>query len=78
MDIAIEKSLQQYKTHIIDSVLFVESIISFLSSQRDDTTYFVNAIKNIKLALKDLREESDDYKFKVDYIIKKTNIELDI
>jgi hypothetical protein len=58
-------------------VSFVKSIISFLSSHRDDTKYFVNAIKNIKLALKDLREVNDDYKYKVDRIIKETKIELD-
>jgi hypothetical protein len=71
-------SVEVYKNYIKSSMSFVVSIISFVSSKRDDTTDFVNAIKNIKLALKDLREENDDYKFKVDYIIKKTNIKLDI
>jgi hypothetical protein len=74
-------SVEKYKTHIISSESFAESIIYFLSSDIHSINYFidyfVNAIKNIKLALKDLREESDDYRFKIDYIIKKTNIKLD-
>lgn len=70
--------VEDYKTHIISSVSFVKSIMSFLSSKRNDTTYFVEAIKNIKLAFQELREENDDYKFKVDKIIKQTKIKLDI
>jgi hypothetical protein len=74
-------SVEEYKTHIISSVSFAENIMYFLSSYIHNMKYFIdyfaNAIKNIKLALKDLREVSDNYKYKVDYIIKKTNIKLD-
>jgi hypothetical protein len=38
----------------------------------------VDAVKNITLAFQELREENDDYKFKVDKIIKQTKIKLDI
>jgi hypothetical protein len=71
-------TIDQFKTHIISSVSFVKSIMSFLSSKRNDTTYFVDAVKNITLAFQELREENDDYKFKVDKIIKQTKIKLDI
>jgi hypothetical protein len=70
-------SVEEYKNYIKSSESFVEIIISFLSSSISNTSHFANATKNIKLAFKDLREVNDDYKYKVDNIIKKTNIKLD-
>jgi hypothetical protein len=70
-------SVETYKAHIISSVSFVESIIDFLSAEINHTSHFANATKNIKLALKDLREVNNDYKYKVDKIIERTNIKLD-
>lgn len=63
-----------YKKFILKSPSFTKNIISFLTSKRNDTGHFTDAIKNIKLALNELRDENDDYKFKVEKILKETGI----
>lgn len=63
-----------YKKFILESPSFTKNIISFLTSKRNDTNHFTDAIKNIKLALNELKDENDDYKFKVEQIFKETGI----
>ncbi len=66
-----------YKKFILESPSFTKKIISFLSSKRNDTDSFTHAIKNIKLALNELKNENENYRFKVEEIFKKTGIESD-
>lgn len=69
--------VEDYKNNIINSSSFVNAIIDFLSSKRNDKSYFVDAIKNIKKALQELSNENEDYKFKVDKILKETKVQFD-
>jgi hypothetical protein len=69
---------ETYLEYIESSSTFTKSIINFILSKRNDKDHFQNAIKNIKRALKNLQERNKDYKFKVDKIIEKTQIKLDI
>ena len=60
-----------YKEFILKSSSCTKNIISFLFSKRYSESYFREAINNIKIALDELKEENDDYKFKVERIYNK-------
>lgn len=65
-----------YKEYILKSPSFVKNIVSFLLNQ-NKTKHFNEAVENIKKALITLRDEKDDYKFKVDKICNKAQIALE-
>lgn len=66
-----------YKKFILESPSFTKDIVYFLSKHKKDTSNFKEAVESIKKALKSLREENDDYKFKVDEICKKIQLQLE-
>ncbi len=68
---------QVYKDYIEFSPSFTKSIVSFLSSKKYSDSSFSSAIRNIKEALRQLQDENDDNKFKVDKIIQTTGMSLD-
>lgn len=63
-----------YKQFILESASFTQNIIYFLSIRIYDTSHFKEAIENIRIALKDLSNENDDYKLKVEKICEKTGL----
>lgn len=69
--------VELYKQYIIESSSFTKNLIKFVSSHKDDTTHFYTAISNIKEAFISLRQENNDYKFKIDKITKEFGIKLE-
>jgi hypothetical protein len=65
-----------FKQYIIESASFTKNLIKFVNSHKDDTTYFYTAISNIKEAFISLRQENNDYKFKIDKIVKEYDFNL--
>lgn len=63
-------SFDIYKKFILESPSFTKNIISFLLAKKNDTGHFNNAITNIKFALDELKDENEDYAFKVEKIYK--------
>ena len=61
-------SESQYKKCIISNPDFVEIIIKFLKTKKQDNIYFKNAVENILKVLEELKEENESYKFKVEKI----------
>jgi len=67
-----------YKQYIIESASFTENLMKFLKSHAFHPANFYPAVSNIRKALISLREESNDYKFKIDKMIKDFRIELEV
>ena len=67
-----------YKQYIIESASFTENLMKFLKSHAFHSANFYPAVSNIRKALISLREESNDYKFKIDKMIKDFRIELEV
>lgn len=63
-------SSKKYKFFILESSSFSENIISFLFSWCNSDNNFKQAIVNIKEALDELKNENEDYSFKVEKIYK--------
>lgn len=63
-------SSKKYKSFILESSSFSENIISFLFSWCNSDNNFKQAIVNIKEALDELKNENEDYSFKVEKIYK--------
>lgn len=63
-------SSKKYKFFILESSFFSENIISFLFSWCNSDNNFKQAIVNIKEALDELKNENEDYSFKVEKIYK--------
>lgn len=61
-------SSKKYKSFILESSSFSENIISFLFSRYNSDNNFKQAIVNIKEALDELKNENEDYAFKVEKI----------
>ncbi|MDK2061479.1 P-loop NTPase fold protein [Aliarcobacter butzleri] len=61
-------SSKKYKSFILESSSFSENIISFLFSWCNSDNSFKQAIVNIKEALDELKNENEDYAFKVEKI----------
>ncbi len=69
--------VESYKQYIVESASFTKNLIKFVSSHNNDTTHFNTAVNNIKEALASLRKENNDYKFKIDKIVKEFGFELE-
>lgn len=63
-----ELSSEKYKSFILESSDFSENIISFLFSRYNSDNNFKQAIINIEEALNELKNENEDYAFKVEKI----------
>lgn len=63
-------SSKKYKSFILESSSFSENIISFLFSWCNSDNNFKQAIVNIKEAFDELKNENEDYSFKVEKIYK--------
>lgn len=61
--------VEKYKEIILENQSFVIDIEDFIK-KGDEDNYFSQAIKNIKQALQELANENEDYKFKVEKILK--------
>ena len=62
--------VKKYKEIILTNPDFVLDVKDFVKKGEEDK-YFGQAVKNIKKALEELSSQSDDYKFKVERILKK-------
>ena len=61
--------VEKYKEIILENQSFVIDIEDFIK-KGDEDNYFSQAVKNIKKALQELANENEDYKFKVEKILK--------
>ncbi|MCT7492525.1 KAP family NTPase [Aliarcobacter cryaerophilus] len=61
--------VKKYKEIILTNPDFVLDVVDFIKKSEEDK-YFGQAVKNIKKALEELSSQSDDYKFKVERILK--------
>ncbi len=61
--------VKKYKEIILTNPDFVLDVVDFIKKGEEDK-YFGQAVKNIKKALEELSSQSDDYKFKVERILK--------
>ncbi|WP_066161424.1 P-loop NTPase family protein [Aliarcobacter skirrowii] len=61
--------VKKYKEIILTNPEFVLDVVDFIKKSEEDK-YFSQAVKNIKKALEELSSQSDDYKFKVERILK--------
>lgn len=62
--------VKKYKEMILTNPNFVLDVVDFIK-KGDSDEYFSQAFKNIKKALEELSNQNDDYKFKVERILKK-------
>ncbi len=69
-------SAETYKRFIVESSEFYIEVNSFLSAHYKGDN-FVGAIKNIKKALSEIRDESPDNKWKIDNMLLNTSITLE-
>lgn len=61
--------VKKYKEMILTKPDFVLDVVDFIKKGEEDK-HFAQAVKNIKKALQELSSQSDDYKFKVERILK--------
>lgn len=61
--------VKKYKEMILTNPTFVLDVVDFIKKGENDK-YFSQAVKNIKKALEELSNQNDDYKFKVERILK--------
>lgn len=69
-------SSEEYKELIKTTPDFIQTLVDFLRNNRHDTN-LKEAIENISNALISLKNESEEYAWKIDYIARNANIKLE-